>query len=922
MAPVDKKRVFISYARSDGSAWADQVIELLSANDVSSWRDVSDMTAEHDNWPEVQQAIDDAQHLVLILTERALRSEWVKKEWSYARQEGVRVSPVLVADIEKKELPFWQRRGQLYDLNNPESRKLLVRVLESEGRVRKVPYDSGEEIEGFVPRPEEYNEIKQALLDHKGDPVVITAALKGAGGYGKTVLADALCRDEDIRFAFSDGVIRIVIGKETPDLINLMVDIIEKLKGERPGFKDSNVAAEELAKVIGDGHVLLVLDDVWHEQHLRPFLRANKKRTLLITTRIDEVLPRGAQRFDVDQLTPEQAVQVLSRDLSESLLPEEVESLEKLSKELGYWAQMLAIANRWLWNRINQRYLVGTAIQQFSARLAQKGYTAFDPHDEGARDRAVRLCIEVSLDDLSEDKQQRFQELAIFPEDEEIPLAMVQALWEATGQLDGLDSEDICIELKNRSLLQNYSGSNKMIKLHDIMLLYLKHRAGKDKLHDVQNTFLDSFARKLENDWSRVPAENHYLWKRLTWHLRQAGRKEEVERLLIEYEWIKGKLDANDVQSLYAEYLPEAESTGASLVGRALSLSLDSLSKHPAELPHQLWGRLAYDTVVDKAPEIENLLDCADEEQKRSVFYLKKPSLTPPGAELFRLTGHKDAVESAIFSPDGTRIVTASHDKTARIWDAISGQELHCLSGHEDMVLTSTFSPDGARIVTASIDQTARIWDVESGNCLLTLSGHEDMLLTATFSPDGTQIVTASYDQTTRIWDAISGQELHCLSGHEAWVNTAKFSPDGARIVNASIDHTASIWDVESGNCLLTLSGHEDVVNTAEFSPDGTRIVTASYDKTARIWDAVSGQELHCLSGHEDRVQTAVFSPDGTRIVTASFDKTTRIWDAISGQELHCLSGHENSVETAVFSPDGTRIVTCSQDKTARIWDV
>lgn len=79
MASVDKKRVFISYARSDGSYWADKVETLLTANKISSWRDITEMTGEHDNWSEVKKAIDDAHHLVLILTEQALKSQWVKR---------------------------------------------------------------------------------------------------------------------------------------------------------------------------------------------------------------------------------------------------------------------------------------------------------------------------------------------------------------------------------------------------------------------------------------------------------------------------------------------------------------------------------------------------------------------------------------------------------------------------------------------------------------------------------------------------------------------------------------------------------------------------------------------------------------------------------------------------------------------------
>jgi WD40 repeat protein len=69
-------------------------------------------------------------------------------------------------------------------------------------------------------------------------------------------------------------------------------------------------------------------------------------------------------------------------------------------------------------------------------------------------------------------------------------------------------------------------------------------------------------------------------------------------------------------------------------------------------------------------------------------------------------------VWSAAFSPDGRRIVTASLDKTARIWDASSGQEIHVLRGHEDSVSSAAFSPDGTRIVTASLDNTVRVWDV------------------------------------------------------------------------------------------------------------------------------------------------------------------------------------------------------------------
>jgi hypothetical protein len=115
---------------------------------------------------------------------------------------------------------------------------------------------------------------------------------------------------------------------------------------------------------------------------------------------------------------------------------------------------------------------------------------------------------------------------------------------------------------------------------------------------------------------------------------------------------------------------------------------------------------------------------------------------------------HTGPVYSAAYSPDGTQIVTASDDQTARIWDAATGQEVRTLSGHTDPVLSAAYSQDGTQIVTASDDQTARIWDAATGQEVRTLSGHTDGVYSAAYSQDGTQIVTASGDNTARIWDA------------------------------------------------------------------------------------------------------------------------------------------------------------------------
>ena len=131
------------------------------------------------------------------------------------------------------------------------------------------------------------------------------------------------------------------------------------------------------------------------------------------------------------------------------------------------------------------------------------------------------------------------------------------------------------------------------------------------------------------------------------------------------------------------------------------------------------------------------------------------------------LRGHEANVASAAFSPDGARVVTASDDRTSRIWDASTGRELAVLRGHDSAVYSAKFSPDGARILTNSSDNTARVWDAATGREIVALRGHEGQVLSAAFSSDGAYVVTASYDKTARVWDAATGKEIATLRGHE-----------------------------------------------------------------------------------------------------------------------------------------------------------
>jgi WD40 repeat protein len=337
------------------------------------------------------------------------------------------------------------------------------------------------------------------------------------------------------------------------------------------------------------------------------------------------------------------------------------------------------------------------------------------------------------------------------------------------------------------------------------------------------------------------------------------------------------------------------------------------LTEHSWEVPTLV---LRHDAAVDSAQfslDGKRIVTASEDKTARVWDAQTGQPLTEP-------LKHEGWVGSAQFSPDGKRIVTASL-RTARVWDAQTGQPLTGPLKHEGWVDSAQFSPDGRRIVTASHDWTARVWDAQTGQPLTGPLEHDAAVDSAQFSPDGKRIVTASLDGTARVWDAQTGQPLTEPLKHEGWVGSAQFSPDGKRIVTASLDRTARVWDAQIGQLLTEPLKHEGWVRSVQFSPDGKRVVTASSDKTARVWDAQTGQPLTGPLKHDAAVDSAQFSPDGKRIVTASQDKTAQVWDAQTGQPLTGPLKHEGWVDSAQFSPDGKRIVTASQDKTARVWD-
>jgi WD40 repeat protein/tRNA A-37 threonylcarbamoyl transferase component Bud32 len=210
------------------------------------------------------------------------------------------------------------------------------------------------------------------------------------------------------------------------------------------------------------------------------------------------------------------------------------------------------------------------------------------------------------------------------------------------------------------------------------------------------------------------------------------------------------------------------------------------------------------------------------------------------------LRGFQGTVSSVAFSPNGQLLAANSWSKNpegksgweVKLLVASSGQEVLVFPTHEHGVNTAAFSPDGRHLVTASNDKTAKVWDVRTGQEVCTCRGHTMPVFQAKFSPDGRWIATAGDDGTAKLWEAATGRELRNLSGHDREVLAVAFSHDGRRLATAGYDQTVKLWDTATGQELLTLRGHRSPITDVEFSPDDQWIATGGFGLFVRVWEA------------------------------------------------------------------------------------
>jgi WD40 repeat protein len=308
--------------------------------------------------------------------------------------------------------------------------------------------------------------------------------------------------------------------------------------------------------------------------------------------------------------------------------------------------------------------------------------------------------------------------------------------------------------------------------------------------------------------------------------------------------------------------------------------------------------------------------------------------------------GHMALIRGIAFTPDGKQLVSASEDKTIRVWDLASGKTVRTIRGESapgnaGKVFAMALSPDGKWLAAggmfhpsdAEAGSVIRLYEFASGKLVALLKGHANAVQGLAFSPDGSRLISGSHDTTAILWDTgiragvrvTEPKLLHRLEGHKDFIYAVGFSPDGSRAVTGSQDHDLRLWRMADGKEIAHMTGHGDKVRSLAVAPDGT-IASGDLSGEIRLWDGETGAFKKVLAHQGGSVALLRFSPDGRSLLSTcgytGCNFAPHIYDTASGKEIMTYAGHDNIVLATAFSPDGRWAATGGGDnEEIHLWD-
>jgi len=280
-------------------------------------------------------------------------------------------------------------------------------------------------------------------------------------------------------------------------------------------------------------------------------------------------------------------------------------------------------------------------------------------------------------------------------------------------------------------------------------------------------------------------------------------------------------------------------------------------------------------------------------------------------------------IQARFLPPDGQTVLTASDDRTARLWRSDAGQPQGAVIDLSERPFCVVVSPRGRSVLIGGRDGTARLWDTDNGRAIGPPLRHGTSVVTAAvFRADGRMLVTGSRDPHVRVWDVgdrgIDGEPR--LLRHEAPITSLALADDGRTLVAGCRSGQAFVWDLPSRTSRHVLANLGEVYGVA-ISRDGRTVVTAGQETAARLWRLPPEPSPGIKVPQKDILYTMALSPDRTTLVTAGEEGIARLWDTAAGRKLGELT-HGLAIRGAAFLPDNRSLVTVGDDRSAILWEL